>query len=412
MRALFLAAAMAFAPPVVAKEASAWRPVDEAAGQISDKEGLEALAASFPDSGSVRLRLLRAQLAEQDFDGVLDSLAWLKQRGYVFSVGAQEQFPSLVGTERAQAAKDLLIASPEIIEASEIIAIVPAEAGLTESVVRDLRTNTLALTSQSGNSIWKIASSEKYTQSAYPEGYRFSGIVYRKSVDQLWASVSGVPNPFDEMQLASGLMSLCLEHACNKQLMVMHSQAKSMNDLVAAKDGTLYASDSVGGGVYRHENGSKSLEPVVSPGTFRSPQGLAVSPDGARLYVSDYRYGIAIIDLKTREVSRLAADIPVILDGVDGLLLNGSELIAVQNGTSPMRISAFMLSDDGERVIGHRLLEQAHRQWTEPLSGSIDGNSLIYIGNGQWDRYVDGELAAGKEPLPTEIRRLPLGDPR
>ena len=82
--------------------------------------------------------------------------------------------------------------------------------------------------------------------------------------------------------------------------------------------------------------------------------------------------------------------------------------IAVQNGTSPMRISAFELSEDGMRVIGHRILEQAHSEWTEPLSGSIDGDALIYIGNGQWDRYFEGELKPGMEALPTEIRRLPL----
>ena len=97
------------------------------------------------------------------------------------------------------------------------------------------------------------------------------------------------------------------------------------------------------------------------------------------------------------------------LDGVDGLWRHSNELIAVQNGTSPMRISAFTLSEDGSRVVGHRILEQAHSEWTEPLSGSIDEGALIYIGNGQWDRFVDGRLADGKQALPTEIRRLPLG---
>ena len=80
----------------------------------------------------------------------------------------------------------------------------------------------------------------------------------------------------------------------------------------------------------------------------------------------------------------------------------------MQNGTSPMRISAFELSENGMRVIGHRVLEQAHSEWTEPLSGSIDGDALIYVGNGQWDRYFEGELKEGMEALPTQIRRLPL----
>lgn len=89
----------------------------------------------------------------------------------------------------------------------------------------------------------------------------------------------------------------------------------------------------------------------------------------------------------------------------------GSELIAVQNGTSSMRISAFELSEDGTRVIGHRVLEQEHPEWTELLSGSIDSHALIYVGKGQWDRYIEGELKEGMEALPTQIRRLSLASP-
>ncbi|MDA0819732.1 MAG: hypothetical protein O3C52_06120 [Proteobacteria bacterium] len=76
-----------------------------------------------------------------------------------------------------------------------------------------------------------------------------------------------------------------------------------------------------------------------------------------------------------------------------------------------MRISAFELHEQGTRVIGHRMLEQAHSQWTEPLSGSIGGYALIYVGNGQWDRYIEGQLKEGMEALPTQIRRLPLASP-
>ena len=409
MRALVALCALALASPALAEDRAPWRAVDAETGQIRDIDGLDQLARDFPDSGSVRLRLLQPLIAAGEIEKVLATLEWLYDRGYVFSDAAQAQIPKLLEGVDAGRIAERLIAQAEVIEASEIIAILPAQAGLTESVVKDPRTDTLAVTSQSGNSIWQYTSPDEHGQSDFGEGHSFSGIVYRPVLDQLWASVSGVPNPFNVEQTAAGLISLCLELECSRQVIVIHSQAKSMNDLVAATDGTLYASDSVGGGVYRLENGANSLEPVVPPGTFRSPQGLAVSPDGARLYVSDYRYGIAIVELATGEVSRLTSDIPLMLDGVDGLWRHGNELIAVQNGTSPMRISAFTLSGDGNRVVGHRILEQAHSEWTEPLSGSIDEGALIYIGNGQWDRFVDGRLADGKQALPTEIRRLPLG---
>ena len=100
--------------------------------------------------------------------------------------------------------------------------------------------------------------------------------------------------------------------------------------------------------------------------------------------------------------------ISAIIAGVDGLWLHEGELIAVQNGTSPMRISAFRLSDDGTRIIGYRVLEQAHPDWTEPLGGSIADGALYYVATGQWDRYDKGALRDGMAPIPTVIRRLPL----
>ena len=93
---------------------------------------------------------------------------------------------------------------------------------------------------------------------------------------------------------------------------------------------------------------------------------------------------------------------------MDGLWLHKGELVAVQNGTSPMRIIALRLSGDGTRIIGHRVLEQAHPEWTEPLGGSIAGDALYYVATGQWDRYDKGALRDGADAIPTVIRRLPL----
>lgn len=131
----------------------------------------------------------------------------------------------------------------------------------------------------------------------------------------------------------------------------------------------------------------------------------------SRLYASDYRYGLAVIDIATGAVSRLTADIPVLLDGIDGLWLHEGELIAVQNGISPMRILALLLSDDGTRITAMRVLEQAHPDWTEPLGGDIHEGALYYLGNGSWDLFEEGgKLKEGAELRPTDIRRLELAE--
>lgn len=380
-----------------------WRAVDAETGKISDLEGLSALSRDFPDSGSVRLRLLNAQLQAGDGPALIENLRWLQQRGYVFSEGAQAQIPKLVGEEFSEAAKVLLLSGADPVEASEVAWTIPAEAGLVESLLVDLENDRMAATSVSSRSLWGTTPDGGWREVELDGADNLSGIVYDNLSGEVWVASGNIDQSDDEIPGFSGFIG-----ALNITDRVAAPEGVVLSDVHRASDGTIYASDPLNGGVYKFGTARDRIEVLISPGTFRSPQGLATSADGSRLYVSDYRYGIAIIDLASRSVSRLAADVPVILDGTDALFRHGNSLIAIQNGTSPMRISQFILSEDGSRIVGHRILEQAHPDWTEPLSGYLGAGALYYVGNGQWDKYVAGELADGKTPDPTQIRRLPI----
>lgn len=409
LRALAAGFALVFASPVLGSDAPVWRAVDESTGQIRDVEGLEQLARDFPDSGNLRLRMLQPLLAAGEIEKVMQTLEWLYDRGYVFSDVARQQIPKLLeGVDPGRIAERLL-AEGEVIEASEVLATVPAEAGLVEDVVPLARDGSVGVTSVSKKAIYGPGPGGNWIALNLPMANDLSGFATDANRATGWVASANVDGSKDKQELFVGLIGLTGN--LDDTLYIKAPEGVTVSDLHLAADGALFTSDPLGGGVYFATFEDEALQTLVPPGTFRSPQGLATSADNTKLYVSDYRYGIAIIDLETRQVSRLASDIPVILDGVDGLWRYGNELIAVQNGTSPMRISAFELSENGMRVVGHRILEQAHSEWTEPLSGSIDGDALIYVGNGQWDRYIEGELKEGMEALPTQIRRLPLASP-
>ena len=384
-----------------------WRPVDAETGKFGDIAGLTALSQASPDSSSVKLRLLNAQLQAGEGGAILDTLSWLNERGYVFSEVARAQIPELIGEELAEDAAALLLPPPEPVENSEVAWTVPAEAGLVESVLVDVEEGRVAVTSIATRSLWGIMPDGSWTQVELDGADNLTGIVYDRATGDIWVASGNVDQSDDEEEYFSGLIT-GLKGPQGPRVEVPDNVV--LSDLHRAEDGTLYASDPLNGGVYFLGPERDAIEALLEPGTLRSPQGLVTSEDGKRLYVSDYRYGIAIIDLATRKVSRLRADIPVILDGTDALFRRGNSLIAIQNGTSPMRISQFDLSDDGTRVVGHRILETAHGEWTEPLGGYLGESALYYVGNGQWDKYVAGVLGEGKEPVPTQIRRLPLVD--
>ncbi|WP_066533018.1 hypothetical protein [Erythrobacter sp. CCH5-A1] len=409
MRALAAALALVLAAPLGAEALPAWRAVDTATGQIADVAGLEQLARDFPDSVSVRLRLLNAQLAAGGGEAALASLRWLAARGHAFSERAKARIPELIGPVHAQAARDAVAGVPLVIGGSAVFSTLPAEAGLIESVIVTPGGDGALASSVSGRSLFALAAMSEWIAVPVPGAQALSGLASAPDGSLGWVASSNVDRSAPVPGSFSGLIGLTGD--MNDLLLVAAPEGVVVSDLAVGPDGTVYASDPQGGGIYRARPGAKALEALAAPGTFRSPQGLAVSADGKRLYLSDYGYGLAVIDLSNGKASRLASDVTAALDGIDGLWLHEGELVAVQNGTSPMRISAFRLSDDGTRITGHRILEQAHPDWTEPLGGSIADGALYYVATGQWDRYDKGALREGQEPLPTVIRRLPLGAP-
>lgn len=406
MRWLAAALVLAFAAPLGAQGHPAWRSVDASTGQIADVAGLEQLARDFPDSASVRLRLFNAQLAAGETEGALASLAWLKVRGHVFSARAQAQIPELIGAAHAQAARALLIPAAEAIAASTVFDEVQAEAGLIETVFVAPNGMEALATSVSQRAVFARTGGEKWTAFAIPGAQALSGLAAAPDGSIGWFASANIDGSPEYPSSFTGLYGLTGDFT--DLLRIPAPQGVKVSDVTVGPDGTIYASDPEGGGIYSARRDSAQLAPLVAPGKLRSPQGLAVSADVQRLYVSDYRYGLAMIDLASGTVSRLASDIPVALDGIDGLWRLEDELVAVQNGTAPMRIIALRLSEDGTRITGHRVLEQAHPEWTEPLGGSIAAGTLYYVGNGQWDRFDKGQPKPDMPAIATQIRQLRL----
>ncbi|HSF13465.1 MAG TPA: hypothetical protein VLA50_10890 [Erythrobacter sp.] len=406
MKRLLAALAFVLCAPLDAQDLPAWRAVDALTGQIEDIAGLEQLARDFPDSTSVRLRLLNAQLAAQQGEAALTSLSWLAERGHVFSERARAQIPQVIGPDYAVRASAILPAQAPVIVASDVAATVPAEAGLVESVLSPVPGEVFLVTSITEQTVYLRSPDGSWTRGDIAGANDLSGIAADDIRNLGWIASGNLDGSEERDQGQSGLIRKVASRA--ETVMLAAPDGVTLSDLAVGPDGAVYASDPMGGGIYTVVPDARQISELIAPGTFRSPQGLAVSEDGRRLYISDYRYGLAVLDIAIGAVSRLASDVPAALDGVDGLWRHGNQLIAIQNGTSPMRISAFTLSDDGNRIIGHRVLEQAHPEWTEPLGGSIADSALYYVATGQWDRYDKGVLREGMTAQPTVIRRLSL----
>lgn len=383
--------------------AEPWRPVGVDTGQIADLEGLEVLADAFPNSSSVRLRLLNAYLAAEQFGQAMRVAEALALEGYAFSPAAREYLQGLMLTGLMPPWLALNDLNAEPVASSAVVATLPEDARLPESLLYPGE-GTMLVTDVVARGIWRLREGEWNFETEQGLG-NLSGIA-NGGRSLVWTA-SGALGMVPEGEASFSGLFLAGERAYR----VAAPAGVNLSDIAVGPDGTVYASDPLGGGVYRLAGPRSPIMELVPPGTFRSPQGIAPSVDGSRIYISDYRYGLALIEAATGKVSRLTADSAMLLDGIDGLWLHEGELIAVQNGISPKRIVALRLSEDGHRITALRVIERANPEWTEPLGGGIHEGALYYIGNGSWDLFEEGgTLREGAELRATQVRRLELAE--
>jgi sugar lactone lactonase YvrE len=157
-----------------------------------------------------------------------------------------------------------------------------------------------------------------------------------------------------------------------------------MNDLAFDERGSVFVTDSVGGGVFLIVPASDTLLPYLDAGTFLYPNGIALSDATARIFVAHIE-GVAIVDRTTKRIHPLAHDANVSLGGIDGLALHEHALYAVQNGIGLPRVVRFDLDDAMDRVVRMTILETEAPAFEVPTTGVVANGAFHFIANSQLD---------------------------
>src|SRR4051812_47353861 len=225
----------------------------------------------------------------------------------------------------------------------------------------------------------------------------------------LWMSTSAMPGFTGFAKEDEGKAALLavdwISGRLLRRLDLASDSAAVLGDMSIAKDGTLYVTDSVGGGVYRISPGSLSETKLekIADGLF-SPQTPVLADDGKRLLVADYSIGVAVVHLPAKDSATLAKvqylkhPDDVAVTGLDGLLLDGNDLIGIQNGVEPERIVRFRLNKQQTEITSAEVLEQKTDRLGEATHVVKAGGWYYVIANVGWDKVKDdGELKLGKQ---------------
>jgi hypothetical protein len=159
--------------------------------------------------------------------------------------------------------------------------------------------------------------------------------------------------------------------------------AHDFNDIALAPDGTAYVTDTARGAVYLIHPERDRLEELIAPGELRGPNGIALSADGELLYVSQYAWGLVVVDLPLGSWEPMEHPDDVFPIGIDGLYLRDHTLVGVQNYLGLAQVTRFELSGNGRALVGSCILARHHPRFEEPTTGAFRGDDFYVIANSQ-----------------------------
>ena len=233
----------------------------------------------------------------------------------------------------------------------------------------------------------------------------------------LWVTASAMPG-FSGFPKEDEGKALLLEVDANSGK-VLHrfdpgtSGPAVLGDMCVTDDGTVYVTDSIGGGVYRLRGDPQTAKLEKIAGGLFSPQTPVLARDGKRLFVADYTMGIAVIDLAPANASIKVNYLPhpenVAVVAIDGLYLSGDSLIGIQNGTDPVRIMRFLLNPAQTEITAAEVIEQATERMGDPTHAvAVDGWFYVSANVG-WSKVDDntGKLKPGEKFTAPVLLRFP-----
>jgi len=274
-----------------------------------------------------------------------------------------------------------------------------------EGLAADLRDGALFVGDMNGRAILRIDRRGRVTRFADRLDLRPLGMAVDPARGLLWVATSDsfiAGSPPRSALLAFDLTSGRLRQR------VSPGEARSLNDLAIAPDGTIFVTDSLGGALFRLDPGGVALAPVTPEGAMSYPNGVALSADARFVFVAQ---GVAIrrIEAATGEIVSLALPPGLALLGIDGLYGHRGRLVAVQNGGTPGRVLLLGLSADLRAISEYRLLEAGHPDFDIPTTGAIVGDRFVFIANSQLTRLADdGTIAAGPPLAPVALLEVAL----
>ena len=411
LRLLVLAFCLAHLPA-----APAWAQADVAAAQIHLREAgqayregdfigftnsLETALDLNPASLATRYNLACAYARTDRNDEALRLLQGLVDARVDYGMGDDPDLASLHGNAEFDEMLRTLDNNLQPVSASTHRFTLDQLGLIPEGIAIDQATSRTFLGSMRNGDIFVIDAAGQMSKFANVADHgKMAAIGLFVDVERkvLWAvgATFNLVEDFDpEAPARSGVFGFNLTNGQLEHQYMADEPGNGFNDVTVAPSGDLYLS---GDALSVVRDGSDVIQPVKSTQKIFGSNGVAITPDGDRLFVTSYPVGIATVDLSNGETVWLEAPGGATLYGIDGLYWYEGDLVGVQNGVNPWRLVRLQLNKSQTAITNIRMIEFANENIT-PTTGAIVGDIIHYVGQGPQPEVIPGHFAENLAPF-------------
>lgn len=375
-------------------------------------ENIKRAGELRPNHPRLLYNLADAYALENKTDESLKILERLAAMRLFFDVGKDDDFKTLFDLARFKNIQNEFAQNQKAVNASAKAFIIPEKDLITEGIAFDSSSKRFFVSSIHKHKIVAIDKDGKVSDfSLDSDGlWSVSGMRVDEKRKILWATTTAFPQ-MENFQKADDGKSAVFKYdlktgkLLKKYLLSNKTEKHALDDLIIAKNGDVYASDSVSPNIYRIDAKTNKMEIFLSSDNFSSLQGLAFSPDEKIMFAADYSKGVFRISMADKKISQIAVDKNTNPIAIDGLYFDRGNLIAIQNGFNPHRVARFFLNKDFSVITKSETLEANHADFNEPTLGVKVGSDFYYIANSQWAlANENGTLAEDKLKEPVILR--------
>lgn len=374
---------------------------------------LQDIRARQPYNSEVMAKLAGAYALTDQPEKAFGVLVQMQQQGLAFDLAGAEDFDNINQYQLFKYLAEHLSKNAKPFDRAELAFTVAQQGLLPESIDYHERADVFYIGSVRQGGVWRVTPSgeaEVFIAPGSEQLQSVTAVAVDEKRDALWVASSPVPQfNGQETNGNAALYRFSLEDGALEARFPLTEKKLPhlLSNIVIAPAGRVFVSDAVSPLIFSLSEDSKSLQPFIGSPAMTSLQGLALSPDGKYLFVTDFTQGLFRIELDNREVVRIGHGPEINLGGIHDIAWYNDSLIAIQPGTRPARVVRYLLSENRAQVTGQQPLSANEAEYDQLGQGVVVGDSLYFIANSQWSLLNDDPQPAS-DPQVVKVLKADL----